>query len=559
MRHFHRIPSLAILSTAVVFFAVGCGDDHAEHAGHDEHAEHAADGLDAGHDDDEGHDVGHDEHAGHDDDEAPHDEQADGDAGHDEHAGEEGAQHVELTPEQRRRIGLTVATAAAGSIERELSFPGEVVLNPDRVAHVVPRAAGIVREVQKSMGDTVQADEVLAWIESAELAEAKMDFFAAEADVGRSRVELPRAKAIFGNVNRLLAVLESEPDDEALAALDGLEMGDYRGRLLTAHADFVAARHALERERVLREKSISSEQDLTSAQAEFRRARAELRGSLDTARFEVQVAFGEAARAQQVADFGAVAAEQSLRLKGVDEATIRTLRELAPRTGELRPCACSETSCEHNSFPSLRERLGTGERLGWYALRAPFAGVVIEKHLTLGEKVGDGESVFAVADTSTVWTNLSVFQKDLASIAPGQPVVVDVTGGTATHTGSIAYVAPIVDADTRTTIARVILPNEDGALRPGLFVSVRVALPTVEAPVVVPRGAVQILDQKTVVFIAEGDGFEAVPVVLGRGDRTRVEITHGLEPGQSYVEQGAFELKAKVATSGLGAHAGHGH
>ena len=76
---------------------------------------------------------------------------------------------------------------------------------------------------------------------------------------------------------------------------------------------------------------------------------------------------------------------------------------------------------------------------------------------------------------------------------------------------------------------------------------------------IVPRAAVQILDQKQVVFIAEGDGFEAVPVELGRGDRTVVEVKSGLEAGQRYVEKGAFELKAKVATSGLGAHAGHGH
>ena len=50
-----------------------------------------------------------------------------------------------------------------------------------------------------------------------------------------------------------------------------------------------------------------------------------------------------------------------------------------------------------------------------------------------------------------------------------------------------------------------------------------------------------------------------MPATLGRGDRTRVEITRGLAAGQRYVTHGAFELKAKIATSGMDAHAGHGH
>lgn len=531
-----RIPSLLMASAALLLLGTACGDAHDGHD-HDAHTAEPADEHDH---------AAHDEHG---------EEAGDEHDGHDEHEGG----HVELTAEQRARIGLTLATAGPGEIARSLSFPGEVALDPDRVVHVVPRAAGIVREVTKSLGDEVQADQVLAWIESADLAEAKLALFAAEAEVGRSRVDLPRAREVFTNVNRLLAVLEKDPDDAALAELDGLEMGEYRGRLLTAHADFVAAREGLERERVLREKSISSAQDLAGAQAEFRRARAEHRASLDTARYEVLVAFGEAARAQQLADFGVVAAEQGLRLKGVDDATIDALRELSPRVATLEPCSCATPDCEHRALPSLRERLGADARLGWYALRAPFAGVVIEKHLSLGEVVGDEESVFALADTSSVWVNLSVFQKDLAAVAPGQGVVVDVTGSGARHEGAIAYVAPIVDADTRAAVARVQLANEGGRLRPGLFVTVHVTLPAVRAAVVVPRDAVQILDQRQVVFVEEGDGFEAVPVETGDGDRERVVVTSGLEAGQRFVEHGAFELKAKVATSGLGAHAGHGH
>jgi len=613
MRTRKRLALLTLILVATGLFLAACGDDHADdhgrdrsdsartdreghdphdaeedgHEGHDhgneadepEHEEDGHEGHDHGdeadepeHEEDghEGHDHGdeadepeHEEdgHEGHDDDDEAHEADAEKDehAGHD-HGAEEAADGlVELTAEQRRRIGLETAVAGPGRIGRDLSFPGEVELNPDRVAHVVPRAAGIVREVKKTLGDTVETGEILAWIESAELAEAKLTFFAKEAEVGCCAIALPRAREVFENVHRLATLLDKSPSPEELSKLDGLEMGEYRGNLITAYAGFVAAEKAYERERGLRAKAISSGQELVAAQAEFQRARAEFKASLETARFAVIVAFSEAARARQVAEFEAVAAEQGLRLMGVDDETIAKLRGLVPKTAGMKPCECDEADCKENEIPSLRGVLGKDRRLGWYALRAPFAGVIIDKHLTLGELAGEDESAFEIADPSTVWVMFGVYQKDLGIIKPGQKVSVTPTGGTSGHAGRIAYLSPLIDPGTRTVRARVVLANEGNGLRPGLFVTVRVELPSVSAAVLVPRSAVQVLDEEQVVFVMKGGGFETVPVTLGRGDRDRVEVKAGLKAGQRYVTRGAFELKAKIATSGMDAHAGHGH
>jgi len=75
----------------------------------------------------------------------------------------------------------------------------------------------------------------------------------------------------------------------------------------------------------------------------------------------------------------------------------------------------------------------------------------------------------------------------------------------------------------------------------------------------VPKNAVQTVEGESVVFVPVGTVFEPVPVTLGRTDRERVEITAGLAPGTPYVIRGAFALKAKLVTSGLDPHAGHGH
>ena len=75
----------------------------------------------------------------------------------------------------------------------------------------------------------------------------------------------------------------------------------------------------------------------------------------------------------------------------------------------------------------------------------------------------------------------------------------------------------------------------------------------------VPAGAVQNIDGETVVFVKESGGFAAERVKTGESDGAMVEVLAGLKPGDEYVTRGAFELKAKIVTSGMDPHAGHGH
>jgi len=551
------IPSGLALFTAVVvisIIALGCdGGPQGEHDDHD-HAAHAGDDCSAEESErapQDGEHEGHD-HGNHEGELEDHDGH-----GHGEH-GDEGVKHVELTKEQRSRINLEVGVAGSGAIVSAATFPGEIILNPDRMAHVVPRATGIVREVARTLGDRVEAGEILAWIESDELAEAKLSFYAKWAEVGCCMIKLPRAKAIFENTAKLLALLKKEAPQKELRKLDGLEMGEWRGRLLTAYAEYLSSRQTYEREQHLRSKEIASGQELLEAETNYKKAREEFRAAMDTARYETLIAYGEAAQKRQVAEFEAVAAEKRLRLKGADDEVVTSLLRLVPKTSSLEPCLCDDPNCEEDKLPSVVETLGKDRRFAWFAIRAPFAGYVIEKHLTLGEKVNGDESAFSIADMSSVWVRFSVNQKNIELVKPGQIVRVSL-GPSGSREGRVTNLSPVVDDQTRSVQARVVLDNEDYSLRPGLYVRVRVAAKSQDAAVVIPRLAVQVLEETEVVFVEAGDGFDAVPVTLGAHDLERVVVTSGLRPEQRYVARGAFDLKAKIVTSGLGAHAGHGH
>lgn len=130
-------------------------------------------------------------HAGHGhQDEDPHDHGSEGGGSqaHQGHGDEEKVAH--LSPEEMKEFGVELAEAAPGRLQIGLPLTGEIVLNADRLAHVVPRVSGVVREVKVHLGDTVRAGDVMAVIDSRELADARGSYLA-------SRERLSLAQATF--------------------------------------------------------------------------------------------------------------------------------------------------------------------------------------------------------------------------------------------------------------------------------------------------------------------------------------------------------------------------
>ncbi len=202
----------------------------------------------------------------------------------------------------------------------------------------------------------------------------------------------------------------------------------------------------------------------------------------------------------------------------------------------------------------------SNESMTSYSLEAPISGRIIEKHAAVGEYVSEEESLYLIADLSTVWVNLAVYPKDAGLVKQDQKAMIVAVGTESNTTGIISYITPIMDAQTRKITARVVLPNGNNTWRPGTFVNAHIETGEGEPGLVVDRNAVQILDNESVVFIQHEPGkFEPVPVTTGDKDSQKVMILSGLEEGQEYVNNGAFDLKAKIVTGSLGGHAGHGH
>ena len=190
-----------------------------------------------------------------------------------------------------------------------------------------------------------------------------------------------------------------------------------------------------------------------------------------------------------------------------------------------------------------------------YELRAPFAGVVVEKHLGVGEVVSETSAAFTLSDLSQVWVTFGVFPKDLNKVQVGKPVKVSSTEMGTDVMGTVAYVGNLLGEQTRTAMVRVNVPNPDDSWRPGLFVAVQVATDTYSAPVTVPVEAIQTVEDKPSLFVRTAEGFATRHVELGLSENGFVEVRQGLEAGAQVAAVGSFVLKSELGK----ASAEHAH
>jgi len=177
-------------------------------------------------------------------------------------------------------------------------------------------------------------------------------------------------------------------------------------------------------------------------------------------------------------------------------------------------------------------------------------GIVIEKAVTRGEVVSPEKMLFLVADLSTLWVVIDVYEKDMSRLRIGTGVKVSVTAfPDKVFKGKISYVADVMDEKTRTEKARVTIDNASGLLKPGMFASVLIEARNVGAEriITVPEEAVQIESAARYVFVQVApDKFKRRDIETGRSLGKSLEVTAGLKEGEVVAVKGAFILKSEL-------------
>lgn len=240
-----------------------------------------------------------------------------------------------------------------------------------------------------------------------------------------------------------------------------------------------------------------------------------------------------------------------LRQQKLVQEGVASQQSLLPAEQEL-----ATAKAEHAALAASLSILGAGAvGVGGYTLTAPIDGVVTDRKVTIGKLVDSEDVLLEIVDTRTMWADVEVSESDLLRVSPGQKVnlVFDALGKREIE-GTITYVAPAVDARTRTAKVRVPLENPDGSLRANLFGQAQIAANEARSTPIVPRAAVQQAAGTSFVFVRSSDvEFEARRVKLGDGDASTVEVISGVRAGEEVVTTGSFLLKTETAKESIGA------
>ncbi len=361
------------------------------------------------------------------------------------HTGEEEAAKlpegaVKMSAAQLAASKIDVMTVGPGTLSKRLTVPGVIIPDRNRVGRVAAKVIGTVAELKKRLGETVEKGELIAILDSREVADAKSEFFGA-------RVNQELQSTLF------------------------------------------------EREETLWKKQVTAEQRLLRARTTNREA--ELRSEL---------------------------ARQKLSALGISDEEIEALKTAGD----------------------------TAKGLERYQVRSPIGGRVVEQLVDLGTPVGgegQAKELYAVADLSALWVELTVPTADLDQVREGQRVTISNGSGGKPTTGKIVFTSPLLNQDTRSAKVIAEIDNATGAWRPGAFVTADIAIEERAVAQVIPNTAVQTIEGKPNVFVRTEQGFQARALTTANDDGQLSEVTSGLEPGEVVAVTNTFLLKAEIGKS----------
>jgi membrane fusion protein, heavy metal efflux system len=427
---------------------------------------------------------------------------------------------VELTESALKNANITVRKAGPTRIKNQINLPGEIKLNEEKVVHIVPRLDGVVKKTFKDLGDTVVPGDILAIIESRELADAKINYLSKGQQVKLSESDFDRETALFESTQKLLDLLHKKMDlEDVYQELKDLQIGESRELLIPAYSKVKLAKSVYLREKSLFAKGISSESEYLQAEENLKSSEAKYLALREKIHYD-----------------GNWAVRQKKRNFDMEALNLQTARQKLFALGLV-----------DEEIESLSQQ--NEQNFSKYELRSPLGGIIIQKHLTTGEAVKSDDAVFLLADLSEVWVNMAIPAMDINSVKLGQSVTIQNSNIGLKTKGKLTYLDSIIDGTSRTVTGRVVIPNPKLKWRPGTFVTLELTLNERTVPLAVPTRAIQTIRDWSVVFVKYGNFFEARPLELGRSDGKWTEVLQGLKKNEFFVDQNSFILKAEIEKS----------
>ncbi|MDQ2687155.1 MAG: efflux RND transporter periplasmic adaptor subunit [Armatimonadota bacterium] len=394
---------------------------------------------------------------------------------------------------------VALASVRQGALADTVTYTGSVqAFNEQEIA---PRIAGTLVALSVYPGDPVRAGQVVARLDTAELgakaAEAAAQSQEAQqaARVAGLNHQLHHQAALAQANAQLQAAQQAIPDAQAQAQAAQDAVTDAQAGVTSAQANTDYWQTEIVREKQLADAGAVSRQEYQSelsqakaAQAAQAQARSKVRQA------QAMAASGQAKIAQ--ARHEAAAAQAGRRMAQAD---------IVVAEGQARQAAAGARAAEAASHEAAVVK-------GYARIVAPFNGVVTARPVAPGTLVQPGTVILKIAEIDRVRLQANVAVADLAGIRVGTLIQATLLGGDAhSLTAHVTAVFPSASAQTRTAVVEAIVPNPGGRLRPGQFVTMRIAKNGVSDSLLVPASAIVTQNGEAAIWLARGAGAASAP------------------------------------------------
>jgi len=435
-----------------------------------------------------------------------------------ESAAEEGV--VRLTPSKLKAAELGVAEVRMREIQASRRVPGQIGYNTSRRLEIKVPAGGVVKRVLVLPGQTVKRGDQLALLASVDVGLAREEVVHSEADLRIAERETDWLGQIATNTEALLDELGDGPDvQEIEKQFNDKLLGDHRNKIVSAYSKLRYAARAAKA--ALGSGNSISERLLQQRVSDREVAEANYLSVCEQAKFDAR---------QQLAKSQA-ALEHARHLVAVNREKLKLL--LGPFAEIARHD--DETLCE-------------------LVLRSPLDGKVEDRFVSDGVQFVASQTLFALANTDTLWVSAQIYEREWAALAGGDVKELKVESPALPGyevAAKVQFFGVGMSAETHAVPLVAELPNSESRLKPGMFAWVTVPLGPRREALVVPAGSLLRHEEEAFVFVEQSPGVYRKAVVTPGLETTEfIEATSGLRAGEKVVDRGAFYLKSEMLLEG---------
>ena len=489
---------------------------------------------------------------------------------------------VSVSHSGERIANIEIAKVVEETLSAEIHATGQVLYPADQTVKISPRMQGRIKDVFVRVGDHVTMGQTLAILESVDAAAAQTAARQSDNRLRLSRLTLARSERLYRlgtpEVTSAQASLD-QARSAAIAAQETLErtrqqaaIGAFtqppvenaqnsvivaKGALMQAQSDLAQAQRDRDRKLKLVEIGVAARSDLESAENVLDKVRTAVQSDQESLKLSQQAlareqkAFQSNLYSEQQIRAAEATYRQALLQQSATERALLLARAAILSGLQQARSDCQAAQTDAESARRVLGLLGNPEGSGAVRVLAPIDGVIIDRQVSAGQIVDQSQmtpwQMFVLSNTRTVWVDADVFEKDIATAAPRQPVSIHVNALPGREfRGAILRIAPAVDKTSRAFKVRIEIANPTGLLKEGMYGSVTIYPGKGRRVLTVPASAVQQDGDTDYVYTPREGKYARRKVEIGAHFRDRYVVTGGLTAGEAIVSRGAIFLASQA-------------